>query len=69
MATSTRLRFLLDRKADPNAADSNGRAALFAAVDMRDIYQSNRPAPSDNGKVEPMDPDQNAARSWSRSQR
>jgi ankyrin repeat protein len=47
--------FLLDRKADPNAADSNGRAALFAAVDMRDIYQSNRPAPRDNGKVEPMD--------------
>jgi ankyrin repeat protein len=47
--------FLLDRKADPNAADSNGRAALFAAVDMRDIYSSNRPAPKDAGKVEPMD--------------
>jgi len=47
--------FLLDHKADPNAADANGRAALFAAVDMRDIYSSNRPAPRDNGKVEPMD--------------
>jgi uncharacterized protein len=47
--------FLLDRKADPNAADSNGRAALFAAIDMRDIYSSNRPAPRDSGKVEPMD--------------
>jgi ankyrin repeat protein len=47
--------FLLDRKADPNAADSNGRAALFAAIDMRDIYSSNRPAPRDNGKTEPMD--------------
>ena len=47
--------FLLDQKADPNAADANGRAALFAAIDMRDIYSSNRPAPRDSGKVEPMD--------------
>ena len=47
--------FLLDRKADPNAADSNGRAALFAAIDMRDIYSSNRPAPRDSNKVDPMD--------------
>jgi ankyrin repeat protein len=47
--------FLLDRKADPNAADNMGRAALFAAIDMRDIYGSNRPAPKDSGKVDPMD--------------
>jgi uncharacterized protein len=47
--------FLLDRKADPNATDSSGRGPLFAAVDMRDLYQSNRPAPRDNGKVDPMD--------------
>ncbi len=47
--------FLLDRKADPNAADSNGRAALYAAIDMRDIYSSNRPAPRDSNKVDPMD--------------
>jgi ankyrin repeat protein len=47
--------FLLDRKADPNAADNMGRAALFAAIDMRDIYGSNRPAPRDSGKVDPMD--------------
>ncbi len=46
---------LLERKADPNAADSMGRAALFAAVDMRDIYASNRPAPKDDNKVEPLD--------------
>jgi ankyrin repeat protein len=32
-----------------------GRAALFAAVDMRDIYASNRPAPKDDNKVQPMD--------------
>jgi uncharacterized protein len=47
--------FLLERKADPNAADTMGRAALFAAIDMRDIYTSNRPAPRDSGKVEPLD--------------
>ncbi|HTC33254.1 MAG TPA: ankyrin repeat domain-containing protein [Bryobacteraceae bacterium] len=47
--------FLLDRKADPNAADSMGRAALFAAIDMRDMYGSNRPAPKDSNKVDPMD--------------
>src|SRR3984885_6513885 len=47
--------FLLDRKADPNAADSMGRAALFAAIDMRDIYGSNRPAPRDSNKIDPMD--------------
>ena len=47
--------FLLDRKADPNATDGFGRAALFAAIDMRDIYTSNRPAPKDDNKVQPMD--------------
>jgi ankyrin repeat protein len=47
--------FLLDRKADPNAADAQGRAPLFAAVDMRDIYQSNRPSPKDTNKVDPLD--------------
>ncbi len=47
--------FLLDRKADPNAADNMGRAALFAAIDMRDIYSSNRPAPRDSNKIDPMD--------------
>jgi ankyrin repeat protein len=48
-------RFLLDRKADPNAADDMGRAALFAAIDMRDMYGSNRPAPKDTNKIDPMD--------------
>jgi ankyrin repeat protein len=47
--------FLLDRKADPNAADNMGRAPLFAAVDMRDLYGSNRPAPRDPGKLDAMD--------------
>ncbi len=47
--------FLLNLKADPNAADSMGRAPLFAAIDMRDLYGSNRPAPKDTNKIEPMD--------------
>jgi ankyrin repeat protein len=47
--------FLVERKADPNTADNYGRAALFAAVDMRDLYQSNRPAPRDSNKLEPLD--------------
>jgi uncharacterized protein len=47
--------FLLDRKADPNAADNMGRAALFAAIDMRDLYASNRPAPRDSNKIDPLD--------------
>lgn len=47
--------FLLDRKADPNAADNMGRAPLFAAVDMWDMYGSNRPAPRDLGKLEAID--------------
>ncbi len=47
--------FLLDRKADPNAADQYGRAPLFAAVDMHDMYQSNRPAPKENGKLDSLD--------------
>ena len=47
--------FLLDQKADPNAADGMGRAPLFAAVDMHDMYGSNRPAPRDPGKLAAMD--------------
>jgi len=47
--------FLLDHGADPNAADENGRAPLFAAVDMYDMYNSNRPAPKDEGKHGSLD--------------
>jgi uncharacterized protein len=32
--------YLLDRGADPNAADAYGRAALFAAVDLRNFYHA-----------------------------
>jgi uncharacterized protein len=47
--------FLLEHGADPNAADENGRAPLFSAVDMYEMYQSNRPAPQDNGKYGSLD--------------
>ncbi|HEX5227245.1 MAG TPA: ankyrin repeat domain-containing protein [Bryobacteraceae bacterium] len=47
--------FLMDRKADVNALDDNGRGPLYAAVDMRDMYLSNRPSPRDPNKLEAMD--------------
>ena len=37
-------KFLLDRGADPNIADSRGRAALYAAIDMRNQDYSALPA-------------------------
>lgn len=37
--------FLVERGADPNAADGKGRASLYAAVDMRNLEWSTRPAP------------------------
>ncbi len=38
--------FLLDRGTDPNLADKTGRTALYAAVDMNTLPDSNRPSPS-----------------------
>ncbi len=35
--------FLLDRGADPNACDGNGRSPLYAAVDMHTLDTSTRP--------------------------
>ncbi len=37
--------FLLEHGANPNLADGKGRAALYAAVDMRNLEWSTRPAP------------------------
>src|ERR1700733_4472265 len=37
--------FLLDQGADPNIADETGRTALYAAVDMHTMPESNRPSP------------------------
>jgi ankyrin repeat protein len=38
--------FLLDQGADPNIADETGRTALYAAVDMHTMPESNRPSPN-----------------------
>src|SRR6202453_4745521 len=37
--------FLLDQGADANIADETGRTALYAAVDMHTMPESNRPSP------------------------
>jgi uncharacterized protein len=38
--------FLLDQGTDPNLADKTGRTALYAAVDMNTLPDSNRPSPN-----------------------
>jgi ankyrin repeat protein len=38
--------FLLYQGADPNIADETGRTALYAAVDMHTMPESNRPSPN-----------------------
>ena len=48
--------FLLDQGADPNAADETGRTALYAAVDMHTMPESNRPSPNEiENKLTSMD--------------
>lgn len=47
--------FLLEKGADPNAADSKGRAALYAAVDMRNLEWSTRPAPPEKDAMTEID--------------
>ena len=38
--------FLLEKGTDPNLADKTGRTALYAAVDMNTMPDSNRPSPN-----------------------
>jgi ankyrin repeat protein len=47
--------FLLEKGADPNVADSKGRAALYAAVDMRNLEWSTRPAPPEKDSMTELD--------------
>ena len=47
--------FLLDKGANPNAADGKGRAALFAVVDMRNLEWSTRPAPPEKDAMTEID--------------
>ena len=44
--------YLLEHGADPNLADDKGRAALYVAIDMRDLEWSTRPAPPEKDKVD-----------------
>ena len=47
--------FLLEKGADPNAVDGKGRAALYAAVDMRNLEWSTRPAPPEKDTMTELD--------------
>lgn len=46
---------LLESRADVNVADSRGRTALYAAVDMRRLDTSNRPVPLVTATHTPLD--------------
>jgi ankyrin repeat protein len=47
--------FLLEHGADPNAVDGKGRAALYAAVDMRNLEWCTRPAPPEKDPLTELD--------------
>jgi len=47
--------FLLEHGADPNAVDGKGRAPLYAAVDMRNLEWSTRPAPPEKDALSDLD--------------
>jgi uncharacterized protein len=47
--------FLLEKGANPNAVDGKGRAALYAAVDMRNLEWSTRPAPPEKDPLTELD--------------
>jgi len=48
-------KFLLEHGADPNAADERGRAPLYAAIDMRNLEWSTRPAPPEKDSLSDLD--------------
>jgi ankyrin len=47
--------FLLDKGANPNLADDKGRAPLYAAIDMRNLEWSTRPAPWERDSTDSFD--------------
>jgi uncharacterized protein len=51
----TYAKFLLDRGADPNLADIRGRAALYAAIDMRNQDYSAMPAHPEDDPLPSLD--------------
>jgi ankyrin repeat protein len=48
-------KFLLEHGADPNAADDKGRGPLYAAIDMRNLEWSTRPAPPEKDTLSDLD--------------
>jgi ankyrin repeat protein len=47
--------FLVEHGADPNAVDGKGRTSLYAAVDMRNLEWSTRPAPPEKDSMTEFD--------------
>jgi uncharacterized protein len=48
-------KFLLEHGADPNATDDKGRGPLYAAIDMRNLEWSTRPAPPEKDTLSDLD--------------
>jgi ankyrin len=48
-------KYLLEQGADPNAADEKGRGPLYAAIDMRNLEWSTRPAPPEKDTLSDLD--------------
>jgi uncharacterized protein len=48
-------KFLLEHGADPNASDDKGRGPLYAAIDMRNLEWSTRPAPPEKDTLSDLD--------------
>ena len=48
-------KYLLEHGADPNATDDKGRASLYAAIDMRNMEWSTRPAPPEKDTLSDLE--------------
>jgi len=48
-------KYLLEQGADPNATDEKGRGPLYAAIDMRNLEWSTRPAPPEKDTLSDLD--------------
>ncbi len=46
---------MLEQGADPNATDDKGRGPLYAAIDMRNLEWSTRPAPPEKDTLSDLD--------------
>jgi ankyrin repeat protein len=48
-------KYLLEHEADPNSTDDRGRGPLYAAIDMRNLEWSTRPAPPEKDTLSDLD--------------